>query len=45
MLQNVNYTEIILALTCYGFVRKDAAALAASDKVFAYARKRAQATK
>lgn len=40
--KNVNYTEVILALTYYGLVRRDAAALAASDKVFAYAQKRTQ---
>lgn len=40
--KNVNYTEVILALTYYGLVRKDAAALAAADKVFAYTQKKAQ---
>lgn len=40
--KNVNYTEVILALTYYGLVYKDAAALAAADKVFAYTQKKAQ---
>lgn len=36
--KNVNYTEVILALTYYGLVHQDAAALAAADRVFAYSR-------
>jgi len=40
--KNVNYTEVILALIYFGLVYKDAAALAAADKVFAYNQKKAQ---
>ena len=36
--KTVNYTEVILALTYYGLVHRDEAALAAADRVFAYAR-------
>ncbi len=34
--KNVNYNEVVLALTYYGTVHHDAAALAAADRVFAY---------
>jgi hypothetical protein len=34
--KNVNYNEAALALTYYGLLRHDAAALAAADRVFAY---------
>ncbi len=37
--KNVNYNEVVLALTYYGLVHHDAAALAAADRVFAYSRK------
>lgn len=43
--KNVNYKEIILALTLYGTVHKDPAALAAADRVFAYAEKHNLTTK
>ncbi len=33
--KNVNYNEVILALTYYGLVHRDPAALAAADRVFA----------
>jgi hypothetical protein len=33
--KNVNYNEVALALTYYGLVRHDAAALGAADRVFA----------
>lgn len=36
--KNVNYKEVVLALTCYGLVHQDKAALAAADRVFAYSR-------
>ncbi len=34
--KNVNYTEVVLALTYYGLVHHDPAVLAAADRVFAY---------
>ncbi len=34
--KNVNYNEVVFALTYYGLVHHDAAALAAADRVFAY---------
>jgi hypothetical protein len=34
--KNVNYNEVVFALTYYGIVHHDAAALAAADRVFAY---------
>jgi hypothetical protein len=34
--KNVNYNEVVFALTYYGLVHQDAAALAAADRVFAY---------
>jgi hypothetical protein len=34
--KNVNYTEVVLALTYYGLAHHDAAALAAADRVFGY---------
>lgn len=34
--KNVNYGEVVQALTLYGLVRHDAAALAAADRVFAF---------
>jgi hypothetical protein len=37
--KNVNYTEVILALTYYGLVHHDAAALAAAERVFAYSQR------
>lgn len=40
--KNVNYNEVILALTYYGVVHKDKAVLAAADKVFTYAHKKVQ---
>lgn len=36
--KTVNYTEVIFALTLYGVVHRDAAALAAADRVFAFSR-------
>ena len=43
--KNVNYKEIILALTLYGQVHQDAACLAAADRVFAYAEQHNLTTK
>jgi len=37
--KNVNYTEVILALTYYGTVHQDARALEAAERVFQYSRK------
>lgn len=37
--KNVNYGEVIFALTYYGLVHQDPAALAAADRVFAYSRR------
>lgn len=34
--KNVNYNEVVLALTFYGLAHQDRAALAAADRVFAY---------
>jgi len=34
--KNVNYNEVVFALTYYGIVHQDRAALAAADRVFAY---------
>ncbi len=36
--KTVNYTEVILALTLYGAIHGDKAALEAADRVFAYSR-------
>lgn len=36
--KNVNYPEVVLALTYYGLVHQDQAALDAADRVFAYSR-------
>jgi len=43
--KNVNYTEVVFALTYYGLVHHDPAALAAADRVFAYAQKPKPAVK
>jgi hypothetical protein len=43
--KNVNYNEVIYALTYYGLVHHDPAALAAADRVFAYAQKPKPAVK
>ena len=37
--KDVNYNEVVLALTYYGLVHGDAKALAAADRVFAYSRR------
>lgn len=37
--KNVNYTEVVLALTYYGTVRRDARALDAARRVFDYSRR------
>jgi hypothetical protein len=37
--KTVNYTEVVLALTIYGLVHQDQAALAAADRVFAFSEK------
>ena len=37
--KKVNYTEVVLALTFYGLVHQDPAALAAADRVFAYSQR------
>jgi hypothetical protein len=37
--KTVNYNEVIFALTYYGLVHGDDAALAAADRVFAYSRR------
>ena len=37
--KNVNYNEVVFALTYYGLVHQDQAALAAADRVFAYSRR------
>jgi hypothetical protein len=34
--KDVNYTEVVYALTLYGLIHHDAAVLAAADRVFAY---------
>jgi hypothetical protein len=34
--KQVNYTEVVLALTFYGIVHQDQTTLAAADRVFAY---------
>jgi hypothetical protein len=34
--KSVNYPEVVFALTIYGLVHRDEAALAAADRVFAY---------
>lgn len=39
--KNVNYTEVMQALTLYGLVHQDAEALAAADRVFGYMRRQA----
>jgi hypothetical protein len=41
--KNVNYTEVMQALTLYGLVHDDAAALAAADRVFGYMQRQAAA--
>jgi hypothetical protein len=38
--KNVNYNEVVLALTFYGLAHKDAAALDAAGRVFAYLQRR-----
>jgi hypothetical protein len=38
--KNVNYPEVVFALTYYGLVHHDDAALAAADRVFAYSQHR-----
>jgi len=43
--KNVNYNEVVLALTYYGLVRHDADALAAADRVFAYTQRLLPAAK
>lgn len=43
--KNVNYNEVVSALTYYGLVHQDAAALAAADRVFAYSQLSASARK
>ena len=37
--KTVNYKEVVAALTLYGTIHRDAAALAAADRVFAYGQK------
>lgn len=39
--KNVNYTEVMQALTLYGLVHQDAEALAAADRVFGYMQREA----
>ncbi|MCX6951211.1 MAG: hypothetical protein NTV51_03365 [Verrucomicrobia bacterium] len=43
--KNVNYNEVVLALTYYGLVHHDKAALEAADRVFAYSRSPAKSAK
>ena len=43
--KTVNYKEVVLALTIYGLVHHDKAALAAADRVFAYSEKHKLTTK
>ena len=43
--KNVNYNEVVFALTYYGLVHYDRAALAAADRVFAYAQRPQTAVK
>lgn len=43
--KTVNYKEVVLALTIYGVVHQDKAALAAADRVFAYSEQRGLTTK
>ena len=43
--KNVNYNEVVLALTYYGLAHHDAAALAAADRVFAYTQRPPSAPK
>jgi len=43
--KNVNYNEVVLALTYYGLVHHDQTALEAADRVFAYSRSSAKPAK
>ena len=43
--KTVNYKEVVLALTIYGLIHQDQAALAAADRVFAYSEKKNLTTK
>lgn len=43
--KTVNYKEVVLALTIYGLVHQDKAALAAAERVFGYAEKHKLTTK
>ncbi|MFO0951641.1 MAG: hypothetical protein U0835_10920 [Isosphaeraceae bacterium] len=43
--KNVNYNEVVFALTYYGLVHKDEKALAAADRVFAFSRRPKPATR
>jgi hypothetical protein len=43
--KNVNYNEVVFALTYYGLVAHDPAALAAADRVFAYTQRPKSAVK
>ena len=43
--KTVNYKEVVLALTIYGLVHHDKAALAAADRVFAYSEQHKLTTK
>ncbi len=43
--KTVNYKEVVLALTIYGLIHKDDAALAAAERVFAYSEKKGITTK
>lgn len=43
--KNVNYKEVILALTIYGLMNRDAAALAGAGRVFAYSERKNLTTK
>jgi hypothetical protein len=41
----VNYTEVVMALTYYGLVHDDAAALAAADRAWGFVQKSAHASR
>ncbi len=43
--KNVNYGEVVQALTLYGLVHHDQAALAAADRVFVFSQSRAHSSK
>jgi len=43
--KTVNYKEVVLALTIYGLVHRDHAALAAADRVFAFSERTGQTAK